>query len=125
MNGRKIEIKVAGLTINGQLNNSQSALKIFDALPITGMVNTWGDEIYFSISLDLPLENPKDIVQLGDIGFWPPGKALCIFFGLTPMSTSEEIRPASPVNVIGKIVGDTKPFKKVKEGETIEIFRAE
>ena len=125
MQGRKIEIKVGGLTLDAEINDSQTAGKIFHALPITGVVNMWGDEIYFSTSLALPAENPKETVQLGDIAYWLPGKALCIFFGLTPMSTSDEIRPAGAVTIIGKIVGDLKPLKKVKEGETIEIFRAE
>ena len=100
---KKIEIKVASLTVSATLNNTETAQKIFEALPITGCVKTWGDEIYFTIALALQPEDPKEIVDIGDIGYWPPGKALCFFFGLTPMSTVDEIRPASPVNIIGKI----------------------
>lgn len=122
---KKIEIKVAGVSVEAILNDSKSAQAVFSALPITGSVNTWGDEIYFSTSLSLPPEDPKEIVELGDIGYWPPGKAICLFFGLTPISTGDEIRPASPVNIIGKIIGDAKVLKKAKDGDKIEIFRAE
>lgn len=95
------------------------ALKI--ALPITGRANLWGDEIYFSISVDAPPENGKTVVELGDLAYWPPGNAFCIFFGLTPMSRGNEIRPASAVNVFGKITGDPKVFKKVRNGEEVKI----
>ena len=122
---KKIEIRVAGLTVEAILNESKSAQAVFSALPITGSVNTWGDEIYFSTSLNLPPEDPKEVVELGDIGYWQPGKAICLFFGLTPVSTRDEIRPASPVNIIGKIIGDAKVLKKAKDGDKIEIYRAE
>ncbi|MCD6384946.1 hypothetical protein J7M23_04130 [Candidatus Sumerlaeota bacterium] len=122
---KKIEIRVAGLTVEAILNESKSAQAVFSALPITGSVNTWGDEIYFSTSLNLPPEDPKEVVELGDIGYWQPGKAICLFFGLTPISTRDEIRPASPVNIIGKIIGDAKVLKKAKDGDKIEIYRAE
>lgn len=69
-------------------------------------------------------ENPKEIVKLGELGYWPPGSAFCIFFGPTPASQGEEIMPASPVNVFGYVLGDPKVFKKVKSGERIRIEKA-
>ncbi len=123
--GKKIEIKVAGLNIDAHLNDTTLARKIFAALPISGKVTTWGDEIYFTIPLELKVQEPKDIVSYGDIGYWPLGKALCLFFGPTPISSGNEIRPASPVDVIGKIEGDPALLKRAKEGEKIEIYRGE
>lgn len=122
---KKIEIHINGLNVAAELNDSQTAKKILEALPVSGKVNTWGEEIYFAIPLALPPEEPKEVVQLGDIGYWPPGKAICLFFGKTPISVGNEIRPASPVNIIGKILDDPKLLKKAEDGEKIEIFLAE
>ncbi len=104
--------------------NPRTAQAIFDALPIEGRANTWGDEIYFSIPVEIEAETPRDVVELGELGYWPPGSAFCIFFGLTPASRGNEIRPASPVNVFGHLLGDPKIFKKVKSGETVRIEKA-
>ncbi len=101
--------------------NPLTADAFLNALPISGKANTWGDEIYFTVPVEGEIENPKTVVDLGDLAFWPPGNAFCIFFGPTPMSRGEEIRPASEVNVFGKIIGDPTVFKKVKGGETVTI----
>ncbi len=101
-----------------------TALAIWKALPIEGRANTWGDEIYFSIPLSLESENPKEVVEEGDLGYWPPGNAFCIFFGPTPVSRGDEIRPSSPVNVFGKIVGNPRIFKTVKSGEPVRIAKS-
>jgi uncharacterized protein len=120
---RKIKIIVGKLELEAWLNETKTAAKVFEALPITSTVNTWGDEIYFTIPVDAKPEDAKELVSLGDIAYWPPGKAMCIFFGKTPISRGDEIRPASPVNIIGKVEGDLKLLKKVKEGEEIIIRR--
>ncbi len=94
---------------------------IIAALPITGAVNRWGDEIYFSIPVTAPAENQKEIVELGDLGYWQPQNAFCIFFGPTMASSGDEIRPASAVNVFGRVVGDATVLKRVSDGEKIVI----
>ena len=104
--------------------NPVTARAILDALPIKGRANTWGEEIYFMVPVESDVENPKVIVELGDLAFWPPGNAFCIFFGPTPMSKGDEIRPASEVNVFGKIIGDPKVFKRVRSGEEVTIETA-
>jgi hypothetical protein len=81
------------------------------ALPIQASGNTWGDEIYFKISVENEVENGQEVVELGDLGYWPPGSAFCLFFGPTPASQGDEIRPASEVTVIGKIKGDSTVLK--------------
>jgi len=101
--------------------NPETTKAFIKALPIIGRANLWGDEIYFSIPVEAPPENGKSVVELGDIAYWPPGNALCIFFGPTPMSRGDEIRPASAVNVFGKIDEDPKVFKKVLNGEEVKI----
>ena len=101
-----------------------TAMRIWEALPIEARANTWGDEIYFGIPVDVNPENPREVVELGDLAYWPPGNAFCIFFGRTPASRGDEIRPASAVNVFGKAEGDPKVFKKVRSGERVRIERA-
>jgi len=118
---KKIKILVGKLELEAWLNETKTATKVFEALPITSTLNTWGDEVYFTIPVDAKPEDAKELVSLGDIGYWPPGKAMCIFFGKTPISRGDEIRPASAVNIIGKAEGDLKLLKKVKDGEEITI----
>lgn len=120
---REIKISAGQIEVKASLNETNTANKVWDALPITSSANTWGDEVYFAIPVQTELENAKELVSLGDIGYWPPGKAMCLFFGKTPISKGGEIRPASAVNIIGKIEGDPKVLKKVKDGETITIRR--
>ena len=125
MDVKKITITVEDLKVDASLNDSKTAQNIWDALPIEGTVNTWGDEIYFSIPVDVGLENAKEVVSEGDLGYWPPGSAFCIFFGTTPVSRGNEIRAASPVNIFGKIIGDSKVFKKTSSGAKIIIEKGE
>lgn len=118
-----IQIKIDQTEITAELNDSNTARMIWEALPIKGQVNLWGDEIYFSIPLSIELENGKELVDIGDLGYWPQGKAFCIFFGPTPISKGNEIRPASSVTVFGKITGDLSILKKVTVGTSIIIER--
>jgi hypothetical protein len=122
---RKVTIRVENIKASAELNDSETAQEIWKALPIEGNVNIWGDEIYFSIPVKIELENAKAVVSEGDLGYWPPGTAFCIFFGPTPMSRGDEIRPASPVNVFGRMEGDAKVFKKVTPGAKIIVDKAE
>jgi uncharacterized protein len=107
------------------LNDSPTANLVWDALPLEAKGETWGDEIYFGIPVKADLErDAKEVVQLGDLGYWPPGNAFCIFFGPTPASRGSEIRPYSPVSVIGKVAGDATAFKKVRSGTKVRLERA-
>jgi hypothetical protein len=121
---RTVKITAGNVSVKAELNETTTARKIHDALPMSSKVNTWGDEIYFSIELNLSPENQKAVVELGDIGYWPPGTALCLFFGPTPASRGEEIRPASPVNVIGKILDDPKLLKAAADGDPVRVEKA-
>lgn len=123
---RKIRIMAGEVTATATLNDSPTADAIWKALPLTARGNTWGDEIYFGIPVHLPeADDAQEVVALGDLGYWPPGHALCIFFGRTPMSRGNEIRPASAVNVWGKVDGDATIFKRVSGGSTVVVERLE
>lgn len=100
--------------MQAELNDTPTAKKVAGVLPLKTQFSTWGDEIYFTIPVDAPLDkSAKEVVDLGDIGYWPTGKAFCIFFGQTPMSSPGKIVPASAVNIIGKVIGDATRFKGV------------
>jgi uncharacterized protein len=118
---RAIRIRAGAVTLHAELNDSKSAAAIAAALPIEAKAETWGDEIYFGIGLTLAAESPREVVALGDLGYWPPGQAFCIFFGPTPMSRGDEIRPASAVNVVGRVLGDARAFTRVRAGSRVRI----
>lgn len=116
---KRIRIKAGRVEMSAELNESQTASLIWDALPLEAEVNTWGEEIYFSLPVKAEPDNPKEIVEKGDLGYWPPESALCIFFGPTPISKGREIRPASGVNLVGRLLSDPQELKKVSSGERI------
>ena len=123
---RRIIIEAGDIKGEAILGESDAANAIWDSLPIESTCNTWGDEVYFDISTSLALdETAREVVDMGDVGYWPPGTALCIFFGPTPASRGDEIRPASAVNIVGKIVGDPTVFKKASPGAKVAVRRAE
>jgi hypothetical protein len=113
----KIKITIGGVEFDAELNQSATAREIGNKLPILGKGSFWGEEIYFSIPVNAAPENPQEIVEPGTLAYWPPGKALCIFWGPTPVSHGNECRPASPVNVVGKITSDLAPLKKLRKAD--------
>ena len=123
--GRRIRISSASREVLAELNDTRTAQAIWDSLPIRGRVNLWGKEIYFSIPVSLEPDSAEELVSLGDLGYWPEGKAFCIFFGPTPISGKGEIRPASPVNVFGKVIGDARVLGQVKAGAQIRVTGGE
>lgn len=122
---RRIKIVSGDIELTAELldKNPKTADATWNSLPIESSVNTWGDEIYFSIPVEIGLEDSQEIVEVGDVGYWPPGKALCVFFGMTPASEPGKIKPASPVNIFAKVTEDVKVLKKVKDGDKIRVVR--
>ncbi len=104
--------------------NVKTGEALWNALPIEGSANRWGDEIYFEIPVVAGLEEAQQAVSIGDVAYWPPGKAFCIFFGPTPASRGKEPCAASPVNVFARIVGDASVFRKVKDGDKVRIEKS-
>ena len=124
MADRKIRITAGKVTADAVLDDSKTAAAVWEALPLHVAGQTWGDEIYFEIPVKAKSEHPREVVTLGDLAYWPPGSAFCIFFGPTPASRGDEIRPASSVNVFGRVLGDPTVFKAVRSGTTVRVERA-
>jgi hypothetical protein len=121
----EIVLIVEDLRLNGYLNDSPTAQDLAAALPFAGKAQRWGDEIYFpvpQVAAELD-DNARMVVEVGDLGFWPPGKAFCIFFGLTPSSVPGEIRPASAVNLVGRLTDDPCCLTLIVEGTHVRVER--
>lgn len=120
--GVKIRLTAGDIAVSGELADSATAQAIAAALPLTAAANTWGDEIYFTIPVKAALDDTaQEVVAVGDIGYWPSGQALCLFFGPTPISRPGEIRPASAVNIVGRLLGDIRRLPEIRDGIIISI----
>jgi hypothetical protein len=123
---RRIRLKAGDVTATAILHDNATADAIWAALPITARGNRWGDEIYFEIPLHLPQAgDARDLLEAGELGYWPVGQAFCICWGPTPASQGSEIRAYSPVNVFGRLEGNPLAFDRVPGGMQVEIEQGE
>ncbi len=120
---RRIRITAGAVAAYATLNNTRVADEVWNALPLDVRMQTWGEELYGAVPLDLPLESPQEVVKRGDLAYWPPGHALCIFFGPTPTSSGDEPRAAGEVTVFGHVEGDSGVFRPVRSGEKVRFER--
>jgi hypothetical protein len=124
--GRKIVIDVNGQQLAAELNDSQTATLFAETLPATISLSRWGDEYYGSCGISVPeADEAREILEIGEVAYWPPGQALCLFFGPTPASTDDRPRAASAVNPIGKITGDATVLRSFGGSITITVSAAE
>lgn len=120
-----IQVTVGDVDLDAELNDTPTAGKVAAVLPLDLPFHTWGDEIYFEIPVDAELdENAREEVAVGDLGYWPTGRAFCIFFGPTPMSRAGKIIPASAVNIIGRVTGGVARLKEVMDAGRIMVKRS-
>jgi len=122
----RITIVAGNISMEVDLNDSPTARKLFDALPIEGNANIWGDEVYFEIPVLAEQEaGSRADVRVGELGYWPVGRAFYFFFGPTPASTDQQPRAASPVNILGQVMGDATQFRGVQQGTKVTIQHKE
>jgi len=120
--GHGIVIRAGGTSFEGELNDGVTGRAIYGALPIVANGERWGGEIYFGIDVSCELEDgSREVLEEGELAYWPPGQAFCIFFGPTPASGSDEIRAASAVNIVGRIKGDLSGLCYVPDGAKVSI----
>ncbi len=118
----EVVIKAGDNVFEAELNDGVTGRAIFDALPIKAAGQRWGGEIYFSIGVSCELEEgSREVMEEGELAYWPPGQAFCIFFGATPASGGDEIRAASAVNIVGSIKGDLSGLWDVPDGADVCI----
>jgi hypothetical protein len=118
----QILIKAGSVSLKATLSQNKTANAIIQALPIESHAKRWGDEIYFSIPVQLDeAEDARQVMEVGELGYWPVGTAFCIFFGRTPASQSEEPRAYSNVNPFGMIEGDVTLLQSVRDGDSVQV----
>ena len=121
----RIVIAAGPVTMEAELNEGPTAQLVWEALPITARANTWGDEIYFEIPVHTEqAADARADVEVGELGYWPVGHAFCIFFGPTPVSSGDKPRAASPVNILGRVLGDATAFRQVPAGAKVTLSKA-
>jgi hypothetical protein len=119
-----VRIIVEDLLIEAEFFDTACGKEIVEALPLEARPNVWGDEFYFEIPVKRPLDDTATTrVAVGDIGYWPPGSALALFFGPTPLSRGDEPVPASEVNLVGRIKTDPAALRRKKGAARIRIER--
>ena len=123
---KRIIISAGEVSLPAELNDSPTARQVWETLPIEGRASIWGDEVYFEIPVVADqAPDARAEVDVGELGYWPVGHAFCIFFGPTPVSTDERPRAYSPVNILGRVLGDATQFRAVKDGERVQLTRQE
>lgn len=120
-----ISLRMGSLVLSAQLNDSLTAKALRALLPATIRMSRWGDEYYGSLPKPLGVDEAPDareLMAVGELAYWPPGNALCVFFGPTPASTGSAPQAASPVNPLGMISGDVAALKRL--GRSVEVVVA-
>ena len=121
---RKLKMTIGGVVLEAELLKTPTADALWEAAPFSAKANTWGEEVYFSTPVQMGQEpDARDVMQPGDLAFWPPGSAIAIGFGPTPVSKGNEIRLASPSNVWGRALGDVRSLAPVRSGAAIKVER--
>ncbi len=122
----KVRITVGEVELEGELFDTPTARKVYESLPLASRANRWGDEVYFSVPVEAELEeDAKEEQEVGNICFWCAGRAIAIFFGPTPASIAGEPRAIEPVNLIGRVIGDARALKNVKDGDSVRVEKAD
>ena len=106
-----------------ELNDSAIADAVYLALPIEEYINVWGEEIYFEIPVDMKLENGRKVMEIGEVAYWPQGKAFCIFFGRTPVSKGPKPEAYSPVSPLGAVLGEVGALKELGDRTRVRLER--
>lgn len=123
---REILIRAGMVALRARLHDTPTADRIWSALPIYATAQTWGSEVYFSVAVSVGTEpGARDVVQAGEIAYWPDGDAIAIGFGPTPVSRGNEIRLCSPCNVWATALDDVRQLKSVYAGERIAVIEAD
>jgi len=122
MANTQVKLIINGVEIKAEFFDTECCKRIIQSLPIESNINEWGDEFYFTVGINMPLDNTAtNKVKAGDIGYWPAGDALAIFFGKTPISKGDDPVPASDVNIVGRLIDNPSILKSLKGAKKIRV----
>jgi hypothetical protein len=122
--GNRILLLIGRSDLVVELNGSDTANAIWLAAPFESYTNAWGEEIYFEIPVDVKLEHGRKVLEAGEVAYWPEGRALCIFFGPTPISKGKDPEAISEVTPVGRLVGDPSRFEATGDRQKVLVRRA-
>ncbi|MGH9751024.1 MAG: cyclophilin-like fold protein [Candidatus Polarisedimenticolia bacterium] len=123
---RALRVEADGVRLYAVLATGPTADAVWEALPLSGKAEVWGEEVYFNVPLRIPAEaGARREVRAGEIGYWPEGPAIALFFGRTPASTGDEPVAASPVNVFARLTGDARRLARVRPGGVVTLTSIE
>ena len=115
-----LSIKIQDQSFSAELHDSPAAAMLLEGLPLKVRMSRWGEEYYGDCGLSIPADaSARELLEVGEIAYWPPGSALCFFFGPTPASTDERPRAASAVVPLGKFKGGVDILRSF--GSSIEV----
>ena len=117
-----ITVRIETITLTGTLNDSPAALALAKTLPLSCKLSRWGEEYYGAIPGGLGVKedaSAREVLEIGELAYWPPGSALCVFWGATPASQGDECRAASPVLPLGQVTGDWTAVSQL--GGTVNV----
>ena len=118
-----IHFRTAQASFSAELNDTDIARAIFKGVPISSEIERWGDELYFDVPVKMKNTAPTREVKVGDIAYWPDGPSLCIFFGKTPASKTNEPRPASDVTIVGHTDAPVELLRAISKRTTVTVSR--
>ncbi len=117
----RVRIRAGSVAVEAELDGGEISRRLWEALPIEAVCSVWGAEVYFPVPVEAGNDDGREVVDAGDVAYWPPGRALCVFFGPTPASRGDEIRAASAVTVMGRVVTDLAPLWGIRSGQRVVI----
>ncbi len=119
---KKLKITLGDVVLEAELFDTPTAHALYEAAPFQASANTWGEEVYFSVPVNMAEEaDAREVMEPGDMAYWPAGNAIAIGYGRTPVSRGDEIRLAAPCNVWGRALGDVKQLSSVPAGASISV----
>ncbi len=122
----RIRITSGAVSVDAQLNDTPTAQAILEVLPVEAAAFTWGEEVYFDIPVAMDAApDARAEVEVGELAYWPEGNAFCIFLGPTPASSGDKPVAASPVNRVGRLLGNASLFRAIQHGDTVRVEAVE
>lgn len=119
---KKLKMTIGDVVLEAELFDTPTAKALYDAAPFHANANIWGEEVYFPTPVNMAEEaDARDVMEPGDMAYWPAGNAIAIGYGRTPVSRGDEIRLAAPCNVWGRALGDVKQLSSVPAGASIAV----